>query len=81
MGCLNKKMSFRTLSIIVHIASTFSFELFKTVLRNFVTMVENWMDKYENLCAPLYHREVLKRGQLLYRMCLRMQGLEGEESF
>ena len=32
------------------IASTFSFELFKTVLGNFVTMVENWMDKYENLC-------------------------------
>ena len=32
------------------IASTFSFELFKTVLGNFVTMVENWMGKYENLC-------------------------------
>lgn len=32
------------------IASTFSFELFKTVLGNFVTMVENWMGKYETLC-------------------------------
>ena len=33
----------------IFIASTFSFSLFKTVLSNFVTMVENWQTKYENL--------------------------------
>lgn len=33
----------------VFIPSTFSYSLFKTVLLNFVTMVENWQSKYENL--------------------------------
>ena len=31
------------------IASTFSFELFKTVLNNFVNLVEEWIDKSETL--------------------------------
>ena len=45
-----KKTPFGVLPAIVYIASTFSFELFKTVLGNFVTMVGNWIGKYENIC-------------------------------
>ena len=44
------------------IASTFSFELFKTVLGNFVTMVENWQNKYANLCRFSSSTEASQNG-------------------
>ena len=41
--------SYQLVLSFIFVASTFSFELFKTVISNFVTMVENWQTKYENL--------------------------------
>ena len=41
--------SYQLVLSFIFVASTFSFELFKTVISNFVTMVENWQIKYENL--------------------------------
>ena len=40
--------SYQLVLSFIFVASTFSFDLFKTVINNFVNFVENWQTKYVN---------------------------------
>ena len=46
------KVSERIVISYTFIASTFTFDLFKTVLGNFVDVVEEWQQKCENMQLP-----------------------------